>query len=115
MRNAQAVDKEGCSVPHSKLKKELCELLKKEGWIADVQEKGEGIEKTLEVTFAADKPKLELKRISTPGQRVYKGSGDLKPVLQGFGAAVLTTSQGLMTDTEARDKKIGGEILCTVA
>ena len=115
MRNAQKAGKALCEAPHSTFKQKLLELLKAEGWIADVQVRGEDPKKHLEVTFASDKPALELKRASKPGRRIYVSAGDVKPVLQGFGVSVLTTSQGLMTDAQARAKKIGGEVLCTIS
>jgi len=115
MRNAQHVRKETCLIPWSRMKQQLCELLKKEEWIADVQIIGEEPKLQIEVTFKEDKPALEMKRVSKPGRRVYSGAKDIKPVLNGFGIAIITTSQGLMTDSEAREKKIGGEILCTLA
>jgi hypothetical protein len=63
---------------------------------------------------AALKSALTLKRVSKPGQRMYQGSRDLKPVMRGFGIAVVTTSLGLLTDKEARKQKVGGEVLCTI-
>lgn len=115
IRNAQHARKKSCSAPWSRIKEELCSLLKEGGWIADYAVVGEAPKQDLEVTFATDKPKLSLKRVSKPGQRIYTGSADLRPVLQGFGVAILTTSQGLMTDKQAKQKKIGGEVLCTVS
>jgi len=115
MRNAQHVKHTQCRAPWSRIKQELCELLKKEGWIADMQVVGEAPKQEIEVTFVEDKPALTLKRVSKPGRRVYAGTGELKPVLHGFGIAILTTSQGLMTDVEARKQKIGGEVLCTLS
>jgi small subunit ribosomal protein S8 len=97
------------------MKLELCELLKREGFIADVQVVGEAPHQEIEVTFAKDKPRLELKRMSKPGQRQYRGAKELRPVLHGFGMAVLTTSEGLLTDKEAKKRNVGGEILCTIA
>ncbi len=115
MRNAQHARRKTCAAPWSRIKQQLCELLKREGWIADVQVTGEAPKQELEITFNAEKPVLTLRRLSKPGQRRYSKSIELKPVLQGFGIAVLTTSQGLMTDKEARQKKIGGEVLCTIS
>lgn len=114
MRNAQDARKATCSAPWSKMKQQLCELLKKEGWIADVKVTGDAPKQNIEVTFDPAK-KLLLSRISKPGRRVYAKSEELKPVLRGYGIAVLTTSEGIMTDADARRKKIGGEVLCTVA
>lgn len=114
LRNAQSARRAHCSAPHSRLKQELCELLKREGWLQEVAVTGEIPKRTLEVTFVPGK-KLHLKRISRPGQRIYSKSIDLLPVLRGYGQAILTTSQGLMTDSEARSRNIGGEVLCTVS
>ena len=115
MRNAQRVRHTECEIPWSRLKEQLCEILRDNGWIADVRTIGEDLGKKLQITFAEDKPLLELKRISKPGRRVYKGVEELRPVLRGFGMAILTTSQGLMSDKDARGKKIGGEVLCTIS
>ncbi len=115
MRNAQRVRKTECSAPWSKAKEQLCELLKKDGWIKDTEVRGEGIGREVVVIFLEDKPVLELKRISKPGRRVYQGYENMRPILNGFGIAILTTSEGFMTDKEARKKHIGGEVLCTIA
>lgn len=115
MRNAQKAGKSACTAPASKMKKQLLELMKREGIIADVKLLGDAPKQELEVIFADDKPALTLKRISKPGRREYASVSDLKPVLNGFGISILTTSQGLMTDKEAREKKVGGEVLCTIS
>jgi small subunit ribosomal protein S8 len=115
IRNAQAAGRTSCTAPYSGIKHELLTLLKKEGWIADVAVEGEAPFQDLIVTFASDKPRLTIARISKPGRRAYSGVDGLKPVLHGFGAAILTTSKGLMTDKEARKQKVGGEILCTIS
>lgn len=114
MRNAQSARRGDCRAPWSRLKQELCELLKKGGWITDVTVTGASPKQEIVVTFAPDK-KLMLKRMSKPGRRLYAASSSLKPVLRGYGIAVLTTSEGLLTDIEARKRRLGGEILCTVA
>jgi len=90
-------------------------VLKAEGWIENAEVGGEGIQKYVDITFAQDKPALELKRISKPGRRVYQSVKDIRPILNGFGSAIITTSAGLMTDVQAREKKMGGEVLCTIA
>lgn len=115
MRNAQHARRSACRAPWSKIKQDLLELLKREGWVADVAVIGEAPRQDIEVTFHADKPSLELKRVSRPGRRSYASAFEIKPVLQGFGMAVITTSKGLLTDKEARSQKIGGEVLCTVS
>ena len=115
MRNAQHSRSDTCVCPWSKHKEEICNVLKREKYLEDVQVDGEGKDKKITVTFSADRPKLKLDRVSKPGRRIYSGKGDLKPVLSGFGIAIVTTSQGLMTDKEARKKGVGGEILCTLS
>ena len=115
MRNAQRVRHGECRAPWSRIKEELAVLLKKEGWIAEYAVEGEGIAREIVIRFAEGKAALELKRVSKPGRRVYAGYQDLQPVLHGYGMAVLTTSEGLITDRDARKKRIGGEILCTIA
>ncbi len=115
LRNAQRARKTACTAPWSRIKQELCELLKKEGFVGEVRVIGDAPKQDLEVTFLPEKPALQLKRISTPGRRAYAGYGALRPVLSGHGIAVITTSEGLLTDKEARKRKVGGEVLCTVA
>jgi len=115
IRNAQHARKHDCTAPWSRMKQQLCEVLKKEGWIADVQVEGDAPKQQVRVTFSEEKPKLTLDRISKPGRRIYTSAADLKPVLHGFGIAIVSTSEGLMTDTEARKKGIGGEVLCTIS
>ena len=114
MRKAQGARRQKCIAPWSRIKQELCELLKTEGWLEEVAVTGEAPKQTIEVSFVPGK-KLELTRISKPGRRVYSGSDELKPILRGYGSAILTTSEGLLTDKEARKRKIGGEVLCTIA
>ncbi len=114
MRNAQSARRERCTAPWSRIKQELCELLMKEGLLQEVRVIGDAPKQKLEVTFSPEH-RLIVKRISKPGRRVYSKFSELKPVLRGYGLAVLTTSEGLMTDSDARKKKLGGEVLCTVA
>ncbi len=115
LRNAQRARRAVCRAPWSKIKQQLMELLQREGYVSEVKVVGEEPKLELEVTFSKDHPRLELKRMSKPGRRTYAGVAELKPVLSGYGFAVLTTSQGLLTDKEARAKKLGGEVLCTVS
>lgn len=114
MRNAQGARKMECEIPWSRLKEQLCDVLKRERFLESVVIEGEEIHKTIRVMFITGK-KLTLKRISKPGRRVYSTSKDLKPVLRGYGMAVLTTSKGLLSDDEARAQNVGGEVLCTIA
>ncbi len=115
MRNAQKAKKASCRAPFSKLKQKLLLLLKEEGLIADVSVIGDDPKQELEVAFHPEKLSLTFTRISKPGRRTYTNVRDLKPILSGYGLAILTTSQGLLTDKQAREKNVGGEVLCTIS
>lgn len=121
IRNAQAVGKETVKVPFSKLKFELVKLLIKEGYLTDVERRGKKINKTLEVVLKylpiensqIKTPAItNVRRISKPGRRMYAAFKDIKPVMQGLGIAIISTSVGLLTSREAVKKKLGGEIIC---
>lgn len=113
MRNAQGARRATCVAPFSALKVSLAEVLKRAGYLQDVQVIGEEPKTQIEVTFVPDK-NVDFERMSKPGRRLYASAADLRPVMRGYGIAILTTSRGLMTDIEAREKKVGGEVLCTV-
>jgi small subunit ribosomal protein S8 len=115
MRNAQHGRRSECRAPWSRIKQSICELLKAQGYLAEVSTEGEGIEKEIVVVFRSDRPALELKRVSSPGGRKYVGAADIRAILHGAAIAIISTSSGLMTDKEARSKKIGGELLCTIS
>jgi small subunit ribosomal protein S8 len=115
MRNAQHGRRTECRAPWSRIKQQICEVMKTNGYLADVQTEGEGPAKEVVAVFRTDRPALVLKRISTPGGRKYVGSSDIRHHLHGSAMAVISTSSGLLTDKEAREKKVGGEILCTVS
>jgi len=120
LRNANTALKEVVAMPSSKQKVALAEILKKEGYIADFSvapaTKGPGNQLTVQMKYSNDRHRTisGLTRISTPGLRVYRNSKEVPRVLGGLGVAVLSTSQGLMTDREARKRKVGGEVLCFV-
>lgn len=117
IRNGQKARKVSVRMPASKAKSAVARVLKDEGYIADYSttEDGQKAELTVELKYYEGKPVIEtIKRVSKPGLRVYKKSGEIPRVLGGLGVAVLSTSQGLMTDREARRRHVGGEILCYV-
>ena len=104
-------------MPHSKIKESIANILKKEGYIADVVVDGKGAKKTikLKLKYEGKKNVIEgLKRISSPGLRRYVGSTEIPRVRGGLGVAVVSTSEGVMTGTQARKKNIGGELLCYI-
>jgi len=104
--------------PVSKVKTELAKILKSEGYIVNYAVSGEGIEKKLTVTlkYTAEKRSVisGIKRISKPGLRVYAKQEEIPQVLNGLGIAIISTSQGMMTDKEARKKHAGGEVVAYV-
>jgi small subunit ribosomal protein S8 len=120
VRNANVAMHDTVPMPSSKLKESLAAVLKREGYIDgfSVREDPKRPGKILEIQmkYAADRSRTisGLKRVSKPGLRVYTRSDSLPRVLGGLGVAVLSTSQGLMTDREARQRKVGGEVLCYV-
>jgi len=117
IRNALSAGKENVSMPFSKQKKALAELLKAEGYITDFS-KAENDGKptlTIELKYYNGKAVIDkIKRVSRPGLRIYKGKDDLPKVMAGLGIAVISTSTGLMTDRAARKAGCGGEVLCYV-
>lgn len=117
IRNAQAVLKETVKIPFSKFKFELAKVLEKNGFVKKVEKKGRGIKRIIEIKLKyEDKiPVISgLKKISKPGQRIYAGAAEIKPVRSGYGISIISTSKGLMTDKEVRRQNIGGEVICKV-
>lgn len=116
IRNAQMATKETVTMPSSKLKVDVARVLKQEGYIADATV-SEGVKPELTVTlkYFEGKPVIEhLQRMSKPSLRIYKGKSELPKVADGLGVAIVTTSQGVMTDRAARQAGVGGEVICTV-
>lgn len=118
LRNANSAYHEDVSMPHSKLKANIADILKAEGYIADYRVEDARVGKTLELDlkFGPNRERsiAGLKRISKPGLRVYAKSTNLPKVLGGLGIAILSTSSGLMTDRTAAKKGVGGEVLAYV-
>jgi small subunit ribosomal protein S8 len=120
LRNANVAMHDTVKMPSSKLKESLAVILEREGYIAgfttseDPARPGKTLEITLKYTRERDRVIGGLKRVSKPGLRIYARADHLPRVLGGLGVAVLSTSTGLMTDREARQKKVGGEVLCYV-
>ncbi|MDE3098365.1 MAG: 30S ribosomal protein S8 [Verrucomicrobiota bacterium] len=103
-------------IPHSRLKESLAQILKREGYVAEVSVDGASIKKIkVRMKYTGRKSVIEgLKRVSRPGLRRYVGATEIPRVRGGLGVAVLSTSEGIMTDTQARKKNLGGELLCYV-
>ncbi|MGA0063905.1 MAG: 30S ribosomal protein S8 [Ilumatobacteraceae bacterium] len=118
IRNANVAMRDEVMMPSSKQKVALAEILKREGYISSYEVLDGKSAKTLKISmkYSDDRRRTisGIKRVSTPGLRVYRGATDVPRVLGGLGVAVLSTSQGLMTDREARKRKVGGEVMCYV-
>ncbi|MDH5857662.1 30S ribosomal protein S8 [Lampropedia aestuarii] len=118
IRNAQMVNKAKVSVPSSKLKLAILQVLKDEGYIDgfEVVRDGAKADISVDLKYYAGRPVIErIERVSKPGLRVYKPSKSIPQVMNGLGVAIVTTPQGVMTDRKARAAGIGGEVLCFVA
>lgn len=118
IRNAQMVNKPSVSMPSSKLKTAIAKVLKDEGYIEDfaVQQNEGKSQLEIGLKYYAGRPVIEtIDRVSSPGLRIYRASDSLPKVMNGLGVAIVSTSQGVMTDRKARAAGIGGEVLCVVA
>jgi small subunit ribosomal protein S8 len=117
IRNGQLRGLAKIKSPNSRLRVRLLDVLQQEGFIrgyVEVETKGRR-ELEIELKYHEGAPVIrELKRVSTPGRRVYSSVVDLKPHRQGLGVSIISTPQGVMTDTHAREKNVGGEVLCQV-
>ncbi|MFH1509316.1 MAG: 30S ribosomal protein S8 [bacterium] len=119
IKNAQAVGKAEVKIPHSTIKAALAEVLVAEGFIAEVAPETDSKErKSLIVTLKYDENKNPvingIKRMSKPGRRIHEGRRSIPRVRGGLGTVILSTSQGLMTDREARRRRMGGELICKI-
>jgi len=118
IRNAQSVDKAAVTMPASKLKVAIAQVLKDEGYIDGFVLRREAGRDELEIAlkYYAGRPVIErIERVSRPGLRVYRGRDALPQVMNGLGVAIVTTPKGVMTDRKARASGVGGEVLCYVA
>ncbi len=118
IRNAQLVGKNTVTMPSSKLKLAIAQVLKDEGYVDGFARRENEGKPELEISlkYYAGEPVIEkIERVSRPGLRIYKGHDDLPKVMNGLGVAIVSTSRGVMTDRKARATGVGGEILCIVA
>lgn len=119
IRNANTAKHDTVSIPSSKIKASIAEILLQEGYIKAFEIQEEGTRKNILVTLKYGKDKNEkvihgLSRISKPGLRVYAGAEEMPKVLGGLGIAIVSTNEGVMTDKEARKKNVGGEVLAYI-
>ena len=118
IRNAVRVERPGVDMPLSKVKRGLAEVLKREGYIWDWEEiEGQPADLLrLHLKYGPNGERVIrcIRRVSKPGRRVYSGAAAMKPVLGGLGICIISTSRGVISDREARQRKLGGEVLCEV-
>ncbi len=118
IRNAHLAKHDRVDVPTSKLKAEICRILKEEGFIRNFRLVDQQPISVLRIFLEYDEsgsPAINhLRRISKPGRRVYRGAEDIRPVLNGRGLGVISTNQGVLSDRQARERRLGGEVLCEV-
>jgi small subunit ribosomal protein S8 len=119
IRNGNTAKHDTVDVPVSKIKKAIADILTNEGYIKGYELIEDGVKSTMRITLKYGKDKNEkvitgIKKISKPGLRVFAGKDELPKVLGGLGVAIISTSQGVMTDKEAREKGIGGEVIAFV-
>ena len=118
IRNAQSVAKAVVSMPSSKIKLAIAQVLKDEGYIDGFAVRDDSGKHQLEIAlkYYAGRPVIErIERVSRPGLRIYKGRDAIPQVMNGLGVAIVTTPKGVMTDRKARQTGVGGEVLCYVA
>ncbi len=118
IRNAVRIERPEVELPASKVKRGLADVLKREGYIWDWEEveakPANQLRLYLKYGPNGEKVIRHIKRVSRPGRRIYRGVTDLRPVLNGLGISVVSTSRGVMSDREARQGKLGGEVLCEI-
>ncbi len=117
IRNGQAALKQEVSVPYSNLKYAIAEILKQERLVKDVKRVGKKNQKQIKIKikYKENTPVIKgLRKISKPGQRIYKSAREIRPVKGGYGISIVSTSQGLMTGKEAKKRNIGGELICEI-
>lgn len=117
IRNAYQVRHKNLAIPYSKVKEEIAKILVAEGYAKEIKIEGKSKEKRIILTlrYKGKQPVLTgIKRISRPGMRIYTKTDKILPVLSGLGISIISTSQGLMTNRQARKKNLGGELICSV-
>jgi small subunit ribosomal protein S8 len=118
IRNAVRIERAHVQMPASKVKRGVAEVLKREGYIWDWSESDETKfpELRIELKYGPNGERVirKIRRISKPGRRIYNKANDLKPILNGLGISIISTSRGVISDREARQRNLGGEVLCEV-
>jgi small subunit ribosomal protein S8 len=111
IKNAQNADKDSLKLPYSKMDKSIADILETKGFLKKIEVKGRKPKKIIKIYLNHKKPISGVQFVSKPSRQIYKNHKEIKPVKSGYGLLVLSTSEGIMTGTEARKKKIGGQLL----
>jgi len=119
IRNAQRARKETCIVPASSMKEKIVRILKEADYIDSYVRQEEKVQDNLILKLKyigkLQKPVIDtIKRVSKPGRRVYRACADIKPLLEGYGMTILSTSKGILKDVDAKKQKVGGEVICEI-
>lgn len=117
IKNAQKAGHEAVSMPFSKFKFAIAKILEKNGYVGAILKRGKKIKKFIEIDllYKDKNPRISsIKRISKPGKRIYLSKGDMRPIRQGYGISIISTSRGLMTNKEAKKEGMGGEIIAEI-
>ena len=115
IRNASRVHHATTHVPHSKLKENILKAMKEKEFISDYKvETDKKNFKSILITLNENRSDITMKRVSSPGQRIYVKNEDLKPIKSGLGITIISTSKGVMTNLEAKKQNLGGELLCEI-
>jgi len=117
IRNAQAINKRSCNVPYSRQSETVLKVLKQAGYIADVtapETTAESTHQELQVTLIPGKIH-KITRLSKPGRRLYVGYREIPTIMRGFGTVIISTPNGILTGKEAKEQKVGGELICEIA
>jgi len=114
IRNAARAHHETLYVPHSRVKEGILKVMKQYGFIEEYEVEGEGVIKTLGIRLKENNPGITIKRISSPGQRIYIKKDSLKSIKKGLGIQIISTSKGIMSNVEAYKKQLGGELICEI-
>lgn len=117
IRNSLLVNKNELEIPYSKIKEQIAQILKDQNFIDSVAVSGEGKDKKIHIVLHSElaAPRItEITRVSKPGSRVYAGTKNVPTIKNGRGIVLVSTSKGVMTGTEARQLKVGGEVLCSI-
>lgn len=114
MRNAVSARQQRTTVPYSKIKVAILEVMKKRKFVSDFKVIKDNQFSEIEIEFMPELDKINLKRVSKPGQRIYVKKNDIRPVLHGYGISIFSTPSGVMTGDEANKAGVGGEYLCEI-